>query len=122
MHLAVGKLAISVLAAVLATHAGFSLGQPVASNEILINPTDVQWKPAPDGAKAAFLLGDPSKTEPFVMRVMIPAGDKVMPHWHSQDEYITVLSGTLYVGLNDKYDPKTARALLSGERRWRRAG
>ena len=118
MHIAVAKLVIVGLAATLAIGAGLSFGQSVADKVadkgVFINPTDIQWKSVPDGAKAAVLHGNPGKSGPFVMRVIIPAGGKVMPHWHSQDEYITVISGTLYVGISDKYEPQTARALTAG--------
>ena len=89
MRLTVGKLAIAGVALSLAVGAGLSRGQSITDNETLINPSDIQWNSAPDGAKAAVLHGDPGKPGPFVMRVMIPARAKVMPHWHSQDEYIT---------------------------------
>lgn len=80
----------------------------------LINEKDIKWTTEPDGSKYAVLLGDPRQAGPYVMRVTALPGDKVLPHWHSQDEYITVLSGTVYIGLGDKFDPSKAQALRAG--------
>lgn len=64
-----------------------------------INAKDVKWGPAPPslpkGAKVAVMMGDPGKEGPFVARLSMPAGYRVPMHWHSQDEQLTVLSGTL---------------------------
>ncbi|MGI8897064.1 MAG: cupin domain-containing protein, partial [Pyrinomonadaceae bacterium] len=47
---------------------------------------EVQWKegPAslPPGAKFAVLEGDPSKEGVFTMRLWLPDGFKIPPHWH----------------------------------------
>ena len=80
----------------------------------LINEKDIKWTTAPDGSKYAVLLGDARQAGPYVMRFISLPGDKVLPHWHSQDEYITVLSGTVHIGLGDKFDPSKAQALHAG--------
>lgn len=66
------------------------------------------------GAKLAVLMGDPGKPGPFVMRLSAPAGYKVMPHWHSQTENVTVISGTLMIGMGDKFDPKAMKTMKAG--------
>ncbi|TMH16618.1 MAG: cupin domain-containing protein [Betaproteobacteria bacterium] len=48
------------------------------------------------------------------MRLKTPAGYKVAPHWHSQDENVTVISGTLYLGMGDNLDTKSEHALSAG--------
>jgi uncharacterized cupin superfamily protein len=60
------------------------------------------------------LHGDPGKPGPFILRLMTPGGYKVAPHWHSQDEALTIISGTLYIGMGDRYEPSTARGLQAG--------
>src|SRR5947209_5293152 len=70
----------------------------------------IKWGDAPPnltkGAKLAVLQGDPSKPGPFTMRLSMPAGYKVAPHWHTQAENVTVISGTFMVGMGDKADAK----------------
>jgi Cupin domain len=89
-----------------------------ASESVLINPGSMKWGDAPPslpkGAKIAVLYGDPSKSGPFCMRLMAPAGYKIPPHWHSQAEALTVISGTFYLGMGDKLDTAAAHALMAG--------
>ena len=47
----------------------------------------------PKGAKLAVLVGDPSKPEPFTIRLQMPDGYKIAPHTHPTDEHVTVMSG-----------------------------
>ena len=49
----------------------------------------------------------------FVVRLKMPSGYKIMPHWHPTDENVTVISGSFAVGMGDKLDPKT-KALPAG--------
>jgi quercetin dioxygenase-like cupin family protein len=66
------------------------------------------------GAKIAVLQGDPGKPGPLVIRLMVPAGYKISPHWHTQDESITVISGSLLFGTGDKVDASNAHTLTAG--------
>jgi len=84
----------------------------------LMAPKDMKWGPAPPslpkGAKITVLQGDPGKSGSFVLRLMMPGGYAIAPHWHSQDEQLTVISGTFYLGLGDKVDAKQAKGLPAG--------
>jgi len=84
----------------------------------LMAPKDMKWGPAPPslpkGAKVTVLQGDPGKSGPFVLRLMTPGAYAIPPHWHSQDEQLTVISGTFYLGLGDKVDAKKATGLPAG--------
>ena len=69
------------------------------------HPSAFNWTEAPPGlppgGKVAMLHGDPARPGPFVLRVRVPAGYKVPLHWHSKDESLTVLSGTLELTTRD---------------------
>jgi hypothetical protein len=86
--------------------------------ELFINSSDLRWDNAPPsmpmGAKVSVLLGDPHKSGPFVMRMMTPANYTIPPHFHSQAETLTIISGTVYLGDDDKFDPTMAHALYVG--------
>jgi quercetin dioxygenase-like cupin family protein len=72
-----------------------------------IRPQDVQWKsfPAfPPEARLAILVGNPARPGPYVIRVKLPAGTKMMPHKHPEDRIYTVLSGTFHIGLGEVFD------------------
>lgn len=66
------------------------------------------------GAKVAVLMGDPSKKQPFIARIKLPADFTVPVHSHPINEYETVISGTLYFGAGDKVDIEKVTALPAG--------
>jgi hypothetical protein len=84
----------------------------------MYSPADIKWTDAPPvlpaGAKAAVLEGDPSKPGYFAMRLKTPDGYKIMPHWHPNVERLTIISGTLYLGLGDKFDESKGHAMTAG--------
>jgi quercetin dioxygenase-like cupin family protein len=73
---------------------------------VSVNATDVKFGPAPPtlpaGAQVAVLHGDPGKKAAFAMRIKMPAGYKIAPHWHSNDEELTIISGELLMSMGDK--------------------
>jgi quercetin dioxygenase-like cupin family protein len=48
------------------------------------------------------------------MRIKHPAGTKVPPHWHPEDEYLTIIEGTAFLGMGEKFDPATAQKMPVG--------
>ena len=78
----------------------------------------LKWGPAPPvfpaGAKMAVLQGDPSKAEMFTVRLDFPPNYTIAAHNHPTDEHITVISGTLLVGMGDKADFTNPIALPAG--------
>jgi len=79
----------------------------------------IKWGPAPAvfpaGAKMAVLSGDPSKAAEFTVRLDMPAGYTIKPHWHPTDEHITVIKGTFLVGMSDTVNAKQTIALKTGD-------
>jgi len=72
-------------------------------------PDQIKWGPAPPfvspGAQLAVLEGDPTaSTGDFTIRLKMPDGYKVAPHWHPKRENVTVVSGSFKVGMGDKFD------------------
>ena len=112
------KRAVTLALISCAVLAGPALAQGASDAQTFINTKDIKWTDAPPsmpkGAKIAVLQGDPGKAGPFVIRLKAPAGYKIAPHWHSQDENLTVISGTFYLGMGDKLDMKSAHALSAG--------
>ena len=84
----------------------------------VFTPSDIQWKDAPEilppGRKVAVLDGDPAKPGYFAMRLKMPDGYKIMPHWHPNVERVTVISGTAHIGRGDKFDDTKGDALPAG--------
>jgi Domain of unknown function (DUF4437) len=81
-------------------------------------PTKIQWKEGPaslrKGANMVVLEGDPAREGVFTMRLRLPDGFEVDPHWHTQVEHVTVISGTLHFGVGERYDPAATRPMPAG--------
>jgi len=68
---------------------------------------NIDWKPFPafpPEARLAVLVGQPSEAGPYMVRVKVPHGVKLMPHRHGEDRIYTVISGVFYIGLGDQFD------------------
>jgi hypothetical protein len=99
----------------LASAAMFGAGPPLHAAEPhhTVVPGDAaKWGLAPPaGAQAAVLLGNPAQEGPFVLRLKFPAGFTVPPHRHSNDEFVTVISGGFAVGAGEKLDRTSVKPL-----------
>jgi quercetin dioxygenase-like cupin family protein len=49
-----------------------------------------------------------------VIRIKMPAGFKIAPHWHPTEEHATVLSGTFALGMGEKFDPNALKDIPVG--------
>ncbi len=85
---------------------------------VMVASGALTWGPPPPslppGAKMAVVSGDPSKPEPFTVRAQLPAGYKIAPHWHPTDEHVTVLSGTIAMGMGEQFDQAALKDLPAG--------
>jgi hypothetical protein len=92
--------ALLILAAPLCSHAA---ELPAGTIQV----THVTWTAAPPslpkGSQVAVLEGDPKAAGIFTMRVRVPAGSRLLPHWHPRPERVTVLSGQVRVGFGDTF-------------------
>jgi uncharacterized protein DUF4437 len=81
-------------------------------------PGELEWGAGPaslqSGAKSVVLEGDPAKEGLFTMRLMLPDGFQIKPHWHPAVEHITVISGTFNLGMGDTFDTSKSKALPVG--------
>ncbi len=93
-------------------------GNATADEMKLYTPGVIEWKSGPKslpaGAQMAVLEGDPAAEGPFTLRFKFPDGYKVMPHIHPKTERVTVISGTLNLGMGDTFDASATRALPAG--------
>lgn len=68
----------------------------------------------PPSVRLAVIVGDPSKPGPYVIRVKVPAGVRLMPHTHPEDRIYTVMSGVFYIGLGERFDGEKLNAYPPG--------
>lgn len=81
----------------------------------IVHYGDLKWTPIMQGTDMAVVSGDPNKEgEPFVIRIKTADGAKIPPHWHPTDENLTVLKGTLLVGMGESYDESKLQTMNFG--------
>jgi quercetin dioxygenase-like cupin family protein len=90
----------------------------LAQDAVIAQPDALKWGDPPPyltpGPQAAGIVGDPSKAVPYVVRLKLPAGYKVMPHNHPNDENVTVISGEFHLGIGDKFDDTKGQIIKPG--------
>jgi ketosteroid isomerase-like protein len=90
----------------------------VLSPPVIVPAAAVKWMDAPPflekGAKLAVISGDPSKPEPFTIRLQMPDGYKIAPHTHPTDEHVTVLSGVFRAAMGTTWDDKALGDFAAG--------
>jgi quercetin dioxygenase-like cupin family protein len=79
---------------------------------------ELSWKAGPptlpSGAQFAVLLGSLAEAGPFVLRLKLPAGYAIPPHWHSKEEHVTVIAGAFGMGTGEVHDRAKAPLLAAG--------
>jgi quercetin dioxygenase-like cupin family protein len=80
-------------------------------------PADIDWQPFPafpPSACLAVVVGQPAGPGPYVVRVKVPSGVRLMPHRHQEDRVYTVISGVFYIGLGEQFDDEKLAAYPPG--------
>jgi mannose-6-phosphate isomerase-like protein (cupin superfamily) len=111
------KLPFLVLALSAVAAAMFAAQPSLAQNAF--TPDQVKYGPAPPfltaGAQLAVLEGDPmAASGDFTVRLKMPDGYKIAPHTHPNRENVTVLSGTIKVGMGDQFDASKMMSFGAG--------
>jgi quercetin dioxygenase-like cupin family protein len=79
-------------------------------------PDEMKWGDNPDlpGVKVSVLRGDPASKGYYALRIDMPDGFRIPPHWHPTDEHVTVISGTFHVAMGDQFDNTKGASLPPG--------
>jgi uncharacterized RmlC-like cupin family protein len=90
-----------------------------AAEKNAFTPDSIPWGPPPPfvsaGAQLAVLEGNPmASSGNYTIRLKMPAGYKIAPHWHPQRENVTVISGTFKVGMGDQFDESNMMSFPAG--------
>lgn len=113
--LAIFILVPALLLAQTATTAKKTATKAAAPAASVVTPDKLQWGPAPPvfpaGAQFAVVTGNPAAAGPFIVRLKLPDGYRIMPHWHPTAENVTVLSGEFRVGMGNKFDETALQPL-----------
>ena len=83
----------------------------------MVTPDELKWADVPSlpaGAKIAIIEGPLTEAVPFTFRLKFPANYQVPAHWHPAVERVTVISGSLNMGIGDKLDRQKTKPLGPG--------
>jgi hypothetical protein len=97
----------SILVLLLLSASALAAMHPSPQNAF--TPDKIPYGPVPGflapGAQLAVLEGDPTAaTGEFTIRLKMPDAYRISPHWHPHRENVTVISGTIKVGMGDKFE------------------
>jgi quercetin dioxygenase-like cupin family protein len=111
-------LSLLLTGAIIVAGAASSVPAQTMDAHKIVYPHQINWTPGPAsiprGAEAATLFGDPAKEELFALRLKLPNGYHIAPHSHPKPEVVTVISGTVRLGMGDMADKDKALPLLAG--------
>ena len=109
--------AAAVVTIVTAVAWATSMGERSQKEIVGLTANQVRWFTPPyynDGRQRAHLFGDSSQGGTWIDRVKIPAGARVLAHTHPQDELVTVIEGTWYLGEGAKFDSAKLKGYPAG--------
>jgi hypothetical protein len=93
--------------------AGSRAAEPDPKAVVFTLPDKIAWRVG-EASDNVTLQGDPSKPGVYVQLTRWHAGHMSRPHFHSTERYITVLSGTWWIGTGTKYDPASTYPVSAG--------
>jgi quercetin dioxygenase-like cupin family protein len=110
---------VAILAAADASAGDEGKGHSPAAAHVVLGANELHWTDAPPslprGARLAVIQGDPSAAGGLVtVRLKMPKGYTIPPHFHPTDEAVTVLSGSFGMGMGDALDRSAAKVLAPG--------
>jgi quercetin dioxygenase-like cupin family protein len=114
------KILLAVIATVIALSAitlAMTWAGKTQKEVVGLTPEQVRWFTPPyynDGRQRAQLFGDSSRGGAWVDRVKIPSGKRALAHTHPQDELVTVIEGTWYLGEGERFDSAKLKGYPAG--------
>jgi hypothetical protein len=115
----VRKTTMILIAISLLVFAGAVVAQDAKpSQHVIATAAGLKWGDPPPvfekGAGFTVISGNPMEAGPYVVRLKMPAGYKIAPHWHPTDENVTVISGTFQIGMGEAFDKAALKAVPAG--------
>jgi len=80
----------------------------------IVLPKDIKWNGQEGRQQQAVLFGDPSKPGLYGVVIKWYPGNFSQPHFHDQERYAYVISGTWWVSTSNVYDEKTTYPVQAG--------
>jgi hypothetical protein len=110
-------MSLGLTAGPLAHSDGEDMAVKMNGNFVTSDPENIKWvanKSAPYGMQMVMLYGDPAQPGPYVFRAKMPPGYKLPPHKHPDERSVTVLKGTYWSGVGERYNPMAMKEFQAG--------
>lgn len=109
------KLSAAIVAGLCAVVIPEAYGQHTGGH-VVLTPSELKWTDLASlpGVKIAVIEGPLNEAVPIMFRLRFPANYKIPPHFHPGIEHVTVISGTLNMGMGEKFDTTKTHALTPG--------
>jgi hypothetical protein len=111
MRLKIAALAIAMLGMSVVVGQAQQLDPKIIGFKL---PDQIEWKSNPSGNRTAVLQGDPTKPGPYAVLLQWLPGNMSRPHFHPNDRFFIVVSGTWWVGAGPNFDPNSTVAMPAG--------
>lgn len=105
---------VTLAAAMFVSLTPVKAGDPDPAVMAFKHPDQIKWTGSKDGPQNATLFGDPSKPGLYIVLTKWTPHHMSRPHFHQNDRYIYVISGTWWVGWGPKYDPESTYPMPAG--------
>ena len=107
---------ILIAGLVLAASTLFAQGAELNPAAVAIKmPDKITWRdPESSPTNQAVLHGDPNKPGLYIVMNRFKPGNMSRPHFHPNDRFFMVLSGTWWVGNGGKFDPEATVPMPAG--------
>jgi quercetin dioxygenase-like cupin family protein len=112
----IAAVALTASFAAFTLSAGFAQHAGTHAGHVMLSPQELTWNdlPALPGVKIAVIEGPLNEAVPIMFRLKFPANYQVPPHRHPGIEHVTIISGTLNMGMGEVFDRSKTRALTPG--------
>ena len=87
---------------------------PDATHIPFVLPKDIKWTGQEGRQQQGLLFGDPNKAGLYGVAIKWFPGNFSQPHFHDQERYAYVISGTWWVSTTNVYDEKTTYPMPAG--------
>ena len=108
----------ALIAALLLTGVAVTPSVPAEVDRAAVDfivPSDIKWvRNAAGTNESAVLFGDPSQPGPYVVRLKWLPGNMSRPHFHPNDRFFVVISGTWWMGTGETFDPESTVPVPAG--------
>lgn len=121
MHRHTRALVLAGVLSGVAVPAALAQGTPAAADSMraiaanTITWTDAEVPGFDPGMKMAVIHGNPQEAGTYTLRLSFPAGYRFPAHWHPMAENVTVLSGTLQLGMGGRVDDTKLKSYGAGD-------